>query len=686
MRTAAVVAVSASMALVVSAQQTPPPQAPPQSPPPTVTLQSSTPPDQQPVFRAGADVIRLDVSVLDKDRRPVRGLTADDFTVLEDGKPQRVVAASEIDVTANDPEPTAWMRHVPSDIAYNNLSDQIADGRLFALVLDDVNVPWDDLDIIHNARVIARDVIDHLAPSDVAAVVFPRDGGRTEDFTNDREKLDSAIDRFDPREPDVYNSFTPVFPSYGGDTMRSSPIMGRSTCDRAQPVVPAFEAVVGRMATVANRRKTIVFVSTGAPIDFAARTGCAVEFKDRMLDVFARAARANINIYSIDPAGYDGYARYLENPIRRGGRPAWSTDSPNQARAAARLRHDFLETMADYTGATATVNSDDVAPGIDRIFSEAALYYLVGYQTSNGQPDGRYRKIEVKVNRPGFTVRTRAGYFAAKTGGTRDAKDAPSSQDLNMVGMMRGTALPLRATAVPIALTGQGRDADVAVVLTVELPSPRGPVDEQVTVVRNLYDGEGRPGPPVVDKLNLSLQPSTGDELRYDVLWRLSLAPGRYQLRLNATSKLTDRSGSVFPDIYVPDFTRPGVAMSNLVLGMQPVNRRTDVLAGLLPISPTTARDFAPGDDVAAFLRVFQGGTTPPVPISMNVQVLDVKDRRIVNADSEIAADAFVKTRAAAFQFALPLKQLDHGPYLVSVTARAPGGPPVRRDLVFRVR
>src|SRR6476620_1832773 len=114
----------APIVLTASAQQ-----APPQTP-----QQQPEPPAQQPIFRVGADVIRLDVSVLDKDRKPIHGLTSEDFTVVEEGKPQRVVAVAEIDAAANDPAPTAWMRHVATDVANNDLADQIGDGRLFAIV------------------------------------------------------------------------------------------------------------------------------------------------------------------------------------------------------------------------------------------------------------------------------------------------------------------------------------------------------------------------------------------------------------------------------------------------------------------------------------------------------------------------------------------------------------------------
>ncbi|HUL73110.1 MAG TPA: VWA domain-containing protein [Vicinamibacterales bacterium] len=669
----------ASFVLVVSAQQAPPPAAPAQGQPAA---------SQQPVFRAGADVIRLDVSVLDKNRRPVRGLTADDFNVVEDGTPQRVVAVSEVDAEEYDPAPTAWMRHVTPDVSANDLADQIGDGRVFAVVLDDVNIPWDDVDIIQNARGIGRDVIDSLGPSDIAAVVYPRDAGNTEDFTTDREKLLSAVDKFDPREPDLPSTFGPSM-STGGDFGHGSALLGHSTCSRSQLTVPMFETLVSRLATVPNRRKTVVFVSTGVPIDFMATRGCPGELRDRMIDVFGRAARANVNIYSVDPAGYDGYARYLQMPIRRGGRPAMATMPDRAAFDAAKVRHDFLETMADYTGATATVNSDDVQKGIDAIFTEESSYYLIGYQTSNGRPDGKFRKVTVKVNKPGLTVRTRSGYFAPKadTSATRDAKSAPTTNDLGLVGMMSAPSLPLRVTAEPVALAGRGAAADVAVVLTVRLPAPRGPLSETVTVVRTLYDADGRAGPPVLETTNLALLPTTGEDLRYDLFSRLTLTPGRYQLRLNATSRSIDKSGSVYADIEVPDFTRAPLSLSAIVLGTKtPPGDRKDPLASIMPIVPTTARDFAPGDQVDAFLRVFQGGAAPPVDVAMNVQVLDSSSTKIADATQSIPSSAFGETRAASFRFDLPLEKLKHGPQLVSVTATPAGGPPVRKDLVFRIR
>ncbi len=698
MRRLATLVVSAVVCAVLAgrAQQNPPAQPPPtQMPPSAQTPPPAQPPTspQQPVFRGEVDVIRLDVSVLDKNRRPVRGLTGEDFTVIEDGKPQRIVAISEVDMAEQDPMPSAWMRHVPRDVAANDLSDQVGDGRIVAIVMDDWNIPFDDLDIVIGARTVGRYVIDQLGPSDVAAVIFPQQAGKTQDFTDDRNKLIEAVDKFDPPEFKWVQP-TPMGPGPGGGdiSQRFSPALMRSQCQRNQPTIPVLDTLAARLASIQNRRKTIFLVSVGVPIDFVNTRGCPGELNALMMDVFRRSQRANINIYGIDPAGYRGYENYLTNPIRRGGRPAARTMNIGAAQRAARTLREFHQITAEYTGARAIVNTDALEAEVDQVFSEASSYYLVGYQTSNGKPDGRFRRVEVKVNRPDITVRSRSGYHAPREGSliTPEQRATPTTNDLGLSGMFSPAGLALRAVATPIArsaATGT-KNADVAVVLTVRLPAIRGALPETLTVVRTLYDAEGRAGPPTQEKLKLTLQSTTGDELRYDVYQRLTLAPGRYTVRLNATSTALDRSGTVYADVEVPDFTRPVVTASNIMLGTRtdPPSPRTDVLQSMVPVAPVSGRDFSPNENVIAFLRVFQGGTNPVAPVTVTAKVFDIADTPLVETSSTLAPEAFDATRGAPFEVPLPLAKLSHGPHLLSITVATPGSSAVRRDLVFKVR
>ena len=653
----------------------------------TPPAQTTSPQDQQqPVFRAGIDVIRLDVSVLDKNRKPVRGLTAENFTVVENGKEQRIVAVTEMAGADRDPTPSAWMRHVPRDVAANDLTDMAGDGRFVAIVMDDWNIPFDSHELILGAREVGRYLVDSLSPSDVAAVIFPQLAGKTQDFTNDRQKLLSAIDKFDP--PEVkYMESRPMGPGPGGGDMpqRFSPVLMRNDCQRSQPTAPTLDTVVARLATVPNRRKTVILVSTGLPISFMGGRGCAAELADIMKNVFRRAQRANVNIYSIDPGGRDGYANYLMSPVRRGGRPG-NVVPMAAATAATKARHEFMEIMADHTAARAIVNSEELGVEIDRMMAEASSYYLVGYQTSNGQPDGKFRRLDVKVNRPDMTVRTRSGFYAADESG-KNKEGTPESNELGLTGMASATRLALRAQVVAVAPSATNpKEADVAIVIGVRTPGIRLEAADTLTLVRTIYDASGKPGPPSQEKLQIAIPSAGNEDLRYEVYQKMTLAPGRWELRMNATSVRLDTSGTVYAEFEVPDFSRRSLVLSGAVLGQKVAEGRTDSLAGLLPLVPTTGRDFSPGDSVTAFLRVLQGGSAEPTAVKMSVQVLNVSDQKMFESSSTLEAAAFSATRSAPFELPLPLDKLERGQYLLSIAAERADGTKTRSDVIFRVR
>src|SRR5713101_3902306 len=157
-------------------------------------LRAQSGPSQQPppIFRADVDVIQLDVSVLDKNRRPVKGLAASDFTILEDGRAQPIVAFAAVDIPDPIEPPAAWMRDVPSDVSTNNLAVR----RVIVIVLDDAHMPFDP-NVSTFAKQIARSVVDRLGPNDLAAVAFT-DTGRRQNVTNDRQRLRAAIDSLVP--------------------------------------------------------------------------------------------------------------------------------------------------------------------------------------------------------------------------------------------------------------------------------------------------------------------------------------------------------------------------------------------------------------------------------------------------------------------------------------------------------
>ncbi len=645
---------------------------------------------QQPVFQSDVDLIEMDVSVLDRDRRPIRGLTIDDFTVTEDGKPARIVAVSPVDLAEHDPARSARMRYVSRDVAANDLSDQLGDGRLVAIVIDDVNLPADFPDIVRSTRETARYIVDQLGPSDMAAIVYAQNAGRTQDFTSDRAKLLDAIDRFQPAGLDWIGP-TPSAPArFGGDMQQWSPTLARSPCMRGEPAIPTLDTVASRLATAPGRRKALMFISVGVAVSLSASDACGGQLADVMKGVFRKAQRANVNIYAIDPAGLGGYQQYLRYRAARG--PEATVPGRRRVPRNLRVLQDFMRVVADQTGGRAVINTNTIETEIDRILAEDRVYYLVGYEPTSRAADGRFRRVEISVDRPGASVRSRSGYWAPTAGDVVDRRfeGAPSAEDSTLSGLDRAQGVPLRVVAAPMALAGGAspRAVAVATVLSVRFPPVRVETTDTLTITRNIYDADGRAGDPVRTTETVRLVPGGGDQSRHDILQQLVVDPGRHEVRYQVQSALLGTSGTIYAEVDVPDLSRSLIAVSGLVLSAGasgPTVTRSGTLDALVPIVPTTARDFAAGEVVTAFLRVHQAGETPG-PVTLTAEVFDAHDASVFEAVRTLEGPEFASDGGVPVQFDVPLAGLSPGPHLLSVTARLPGGRTARRDVVFRVR
>ena len=134
--------------------------------------------------------------MLDANRRPVRGLTLDDFELYEDGVRQTLQAVSEINIPDAE-EGAAWLRDVAPDVRSNSADD----GRVLVFLLDEAMTRVEDAPaMVATVKRIAGEVIDGMGPNDVAAVLFTWDNKRqAQDFTTDRARLRGAVERFSPK-------------------------------------------------------------------------------------------------------------------------------------------------------------------------------------------------------------------------------------------------------------------------------------------------------------------------------------------------------------------------------------------------------------------------------------------------------------------------------------------------------
>jgi VWFA-related protein len=626
-------------------------------------LAASAAAQERPVFRTGIEVIQVDVSVLDAKRRPVRGLTAGDFTIIEDGKPQRILAFNDVDIADPPPSPSpeaAWTREVAPDVRENSAPD----GRLMVIVMDDGLTPADP-QMMNQARAIARGIMDRMSPGDLASVVFTASNHHAQDFTDDRVRLRRAIDTFN------------AWSTCGGLRDPMSP-------HRDSPLNVLFH-LTGSLAAAPQRRKMIFFIGVSVP---DLRSGDKNSYIKA--EMYRRARLSNITIYPIDPSGVTMEEFLTQRAMGPGCGEApppmmlvqhWREEIFKALDAAKENRHTLNEAAAN-TGGIAVLHNNDAVPALDPIFEENASYYVLGYETP--KRGDQLRRIEVKVNRLDVTVRTRSFWRPPK----EIRADATPRQraDFSLSGIIPTSDIPMRLTLAPFASASRA-GATVAIVVGMSEAVPPSKTTGRVNLAIGAFTPQGDERATQRQEATVTLVPAPGKTADVDVLSRLDLKPGRYSVRVGAYSGLSKQGGSVYADVDVPDFKNAPLSLSGIIVASSaaPFTAPKDHLSKLFPVVPTTQRTFAPTDGALAFLRVYQAVKRTPVPAVLTASITDATGAVVARRARNIGAEEFGADHAVDHRLEIPSAALAGGEYLLTFTVVARDAS-ARRDLRFAIR
>jgi hypothetical protein len=385
-----------------------------------------------------------------------------------------------------------------------------------------------------------------------------------------------------------------------------------------------------------------------------------------------------------------------------------------------RLSQDSLRTLAEETGGFAAVNRNSVTGAFDRIVTANSRYYVLGYYPPSHPRDGRFHKIELRVKRAGLKVSARRGY-ASPRGKTPEEKkrdeDARLARD-SKKGGTNNTSPPLRdAMNGPMQLSGlafsvqaapfKGAGKDASVALAIELdgstlqfaPQSDGMAADSIELSFFSLSDQGKPQPGMQTVLRLRLKPEGVQRVRTAGLRanpRISLAPGRYQIRIGAREAASDRLGTVFYDVTVPDFSKDPLMLSGLLLAArsdQTVTVQKDEVVGtLLPGPATGKREFARTDTLALLSEIYDNSTSrQPRQIDMSVRLLSESGQEVYMArDSATNSADAKKWDVYAYAKQIPLRDIAAGRYLLRVEAQVRGqqqdGKPAARETLITIK
>jgi hypothetical protein len=252
-----------------------------------------------------------------------------------------------------------------------------------------------------------------------------------------------------------------------------------------------------------------------------------------------------------------------------------------------------------------------------------------------------------------------------------------------MAGFLPKGDVPMQTIALPFFVPGK-KEAGVAIVARVQQPPVTTRTTHDVQLLTTVFDPDGKARSSHRQNARATMLPSGTSVAEYEVLSRIELKPGRYNLRIAAHNPAIEKSGSVFHDIDVPDYRKDGLWLSPVALTVDPglMAAPRGTLAGLLPIVPTTVRDFAEDDEITGFVRLVQGGKSPVGDVAVRITVLDSDNRAVHRAGDGLESTTFSADRSAEYQFTVPVAQLSPGAYLLTIEVEGRGRT-VRRDVRF---
>jgi VWFA-related protein len=564
--------------------------------------QAPAQPSRAPTFRSGVNLVLVDVVVRDKSGAVVKGLTVDDFELLEDGMRQQirtfafeeitrnaapVVSASTLSAATSAPVTAVTTapgtpRRAADDTPLQPLtSEDVAGHRLLTLLFDTSSMQPEDVQKSVDSALKWVDTT--MSPADLVAVATIGSSLQVlTDFTTDKEKVHAVLSAFSGAEG---AAFAPVDASTAATDEASVNATDDSTAvDVSAQELDTFNNDVRLRAlkTLAEalqpiqQKKAIIYFSSGMQ-----RNGT-----DNQVELRAAvnaAVRANVAIYPVDSRGLQaivpgGSARQAS----RGGLGAFSGRGVADQFTQLAAQQETLSSLASDTGGTAFTDTNDFGEAFSKVVQDISSYYILGFASTNPNRDGRFRRVTVRVrNRSGVKVEAREGYYADRDF-THTAKgDREVLLQEQLFAQIPATDVPLFVTAGWFRLAADKYYVPVSLVVP---GSAVPPSKDKVTldVAGFIRDERGVPVGRIRD--TLTVPPGSTDALAArQVLYQtgVSLPPGRFSVKVVVRENTTGQMGTFETPIVVPELKNAAVKVSSLVLSTQLQN-----VAGRKTISP----------------------------------------------------------------------------------------------------
>ncbi|HNG91697.1 MAG TPA: VWA domain-containing protein [Acidobacteriota bacterium] len=692
----------------------------PQSPPPGN--------EEEPTLRIGTDLLQIDAVVTDKQGRPVDHLKLEDFELLEDGKPQDIAFFSV--VKSGTPSKPTGLKSDPNQPGpVGSPTTEENPGRTLVLLVDDLHIATANM--LGVKKQLLKFIDESVADGDRVAIVATSGGpGFLQQLTADRRVMKLAVNRINsltrtstlPGDPSQMTEYQAqkilegdlpakdlAITTYLRNTGDPLPRAAVETIVESTARQIVTNITILTSATLSTMRNAITSVKSipGRKAMLLVSDGFQLEFREashgaEMNRVIDAATRSGVVIYSQSSAGlvalspFGGDISHSGLLDQTGVAYSLATQSLNASTSA-------LRTLAAETGGTATLNTNDLQLGFQKLVEDSRLYYILSYYPENTARDGKLRTIEVRLKKPNnLIVKARKGYLApsdTKPEDTASKKEparkekgkeekssnpkAPADPVAEAIQKALYSIVPLEGLRLKLTgsfLAGEREKENATVSLAIHLPlvvfEKTGTHRRNtLTAVLTVLAQDGTIIEATDNKLQLNFEERNFEKASKG--WfvfgkRLKLKPGFYNLRFAVRDPMSERVGSVSEWVEIPDLSQKQLAISSLVMLREDPPRIPD------KASVTGEAPLIGSDNRLQALRIFSESstlgflsyvynTTPGHDLMLQIQILH-HNTPIFTAPLRPVKGAPDKFDRIACGAKVPLAGFPPGRYVLSIT------------------
>src|SRR5215470_11102013 len=415
-------------------------------------------------IKTGTQVVLVNVQVRDSKGNFMRELKQDDFTITEDGKVQKILSmdvqntdalsanSGELQAlnllgdlngaTATKIQQEARARaKQPTPTEYTK--ETFRDRRMIVMFFDLQSMQPEE--ITRGIKSAKKYIEEQMRPADFVSIVSLSNQLNVDrDFTSNKEELEDALDSFDPNSANGFadngapaaaatdDTDTSTDAAFSADTSETDVF----NTDRKFDILRTIAETLGSI----EEKKTLLFFSGGL-------TANGIDNQTSYRAAVNAAVRSNTSIYTVDTRGLQAVVPGgAANTASARGAGAFNGRGMRGQFTQLQASQDTLVSLAADTGGKSLMDSNDFGRIFTQIQEDTAMYYVLGYSSSNTTKDGRYRNIRVTVKIPNARVDARRGYYA-DTDFQHMAKEGRDKQ------MQDELAADLPSTDLPVYLS-----------------------------------------------------------------------------------------------------------------------------------------------------------------------------------------------------------------------------------------